>query len=361
MSTAAYTFGSNNRFYLAKGASYSTIRNSSGVASLAGTDACKHASFTPVASRERIAAADIEATAFAGFIDQTRQGRFSGTASVAMALRGGSAAGTAPDCGPLLESALGKVTAGGSTMVYASASQGSVPKYLDESTPVTCEMWGFNPGATRGACAYGGLVNKLTLSAGQSGGQLSADLICYYVLGQDRFSAASTAEKGGLTAWPSEPSTPAYTGSEVNTFSTLVTLDGVAYNARSVSVSCNFNRGYRMDKCAIDGTEFLGYGPYEMEPEFLLDVSLFNLDSNGTDLSTLLGKVSSRTAFDASVVIGTTAGGIYTVALNNLIMPGDKTDVFPTNGDDRQVIELKGLRAQASSTSVRDEISLTIS
>lgn len=352
-----YIFGRNDRLYVAKGVSYSTIRNTGGAASLATADACKHKTFTARANRARLAASDKEATAFLGYIDRTRKGRFSGTASIATPLFSSSGAGVEPDYGPVLESAFGKATiAVGASVTYGPALTGTIAKYMDETAPVTCELWGMNA-ALRGVCAYGALVNRLKLSGGQDSAELTADFITYYTLAQDRFANAETGEKGGLTTWPAEPGTQTYTGSEMTGFTTLLTIDGVAYNPRNWGVDINFNRAYRMDRCAIDGSEYYPSEPYEMMPEVTFTASLWSTDAAA--MTTLLGKIANRVTVDASVVVGSLAGGIYTIPLNNLIKPDGDNDPVHSDGDDRKSIDLT-LRAQATSTSVRDEVSLIL-
>jgi hypothetical protein len=347
----AYIYDRNGRFYCTKSTLYSEINNTANVATISATDACKHGNFTARPKRDRIQYSDKEATAFLGHMDQTRQGRFSGTASVTMPLFGASGTGVAPDHACILESAFGKATA----QVYTADS---VTRYLNETTPVTCELWGFNT-ALRGVCAYGALVNRLRISAGGDNAELSADFICYCVLAQDRFAAAITPEKGDISAWPDEPATQTYTGSQITGFTSAATvLDGHAYTLRNVAITMNMNRAYRMDKCAIDGTEYFPSEPYELMPEFLLDISIWNTDS--ADLSAMLAKLAARTAFDGTIVIGSTAGGIYTFTLKNFYKPGEDTDPVISVGDDnRQAIDLS-LRAQCTAVTARDEISLTI-
>jgi hypothetical protein len=354
----AYLFSRNDRFYCAKQTAFATIRNAGGAASVAAADACKHVSFSADPARTQLNPPDKEVNAFLGFIDRSRAGRFApAAASVVTPLFSGSGAGVAPDNGPIFESALGKETIVAATSVTYGPSG---TKYLDETTPVTCELWGFNTGAKRGKVAFGALVNRLRISAGQDFAEVAADFLCYNVLTQDRFAAAActTAEKGGLTSWPAEPGGQTYTGNSLQGFTGNVVLDGVTYTTvRNVSVTCDMGRQFRADKFDDDGTEYLPTEPMELMPTFTLDIDLWSTDSS--DLTSLLVKIANRTAFDATLTIGATAGGIYTVSLNNLIMP-DGREAASSDGDDRKVISLTGLRAQCTSTSVRDECTIAI-
>jgi hypothetical protein len=354
-----YIYGRNDRVYVAKATTFSTIRNTTGTASLAATDAVKHKTLTARVMRNRIAASDKEATAYLGYIDRTRRGRYSGSASLTMPLFSGPSAGVEPDHGCILESAFGKKTiSAGVSVTYAADASATILKYLNETTPVTCELWGLNA-ALRGVVSYGALVNRLRITGGQDSAELSADFVSYYTLAQDRFANAIAAEKGGITAWPTEPATQTYTGSEMTGFTGHIVLDGITYTAlRNFTLTANLNRGYRMDKFTDDGSEYFPYGPFEMMPEFTLDVSLWSNDSS--DLTALLQKIANRTSVDATLVIGATAGGIYTIPLNNLIKPDGDEDPVSSDGDDRKSIDSTGLRAQATSTSVRDEVSLVI-
>jgi hypothetical protein len=349
-------FSRNDRLYIKKQAAYATVTNTAGAADVAATDACKHKSISAVPARTRLQAPDKEATAFVGYIDRSIAGRFAPAAtSIVTPLFSAGAAGVQPDNGAILESALGKATiSAGVSVTYGPSGT----KYLDETTPVGCEAWLFNTGAKRGKLSFGSIVNRWTITAAQDYAEFSADFLAYNVLTQDRFAAASTAEKGGLTAWPTEPATQTYIGSALTGFTMTLTLDGILYtNVRSLSITGNMNRQFRADKCAVDGSEFLPSDLFEMEPEFLLNFSLFS--NTSTDLDALLAKIAARTAFDATAVIGNTAGGTYTIPLNNLIMPNAQ-EAMHEDGDDRKVVTVSGLRAQATSTSVRDECSIVL-
>lgn len=353
-----YVYGRNDRFYLARSTSYSTLRNSGGAASVAAGDACHHKNFSVRPNRGRLAASDKESAAFVGYIDRTRQGRFSATASVSLPLYSASAAGVESDHGPILESAFGKRTIVADTSVtYGAAATGSNIKYLDEATPIVCEAWGFNPVGVRGMALAGGLVNRLRISGGQNDVALDADLIAYYAISQDRFPNAITAEKMGISAWPSEPGSQTYTGSEETGFITSLSIGGVDFTdlLRSWAITMNMNRAYRMDTCAVDGSEFFGNNPYEGMAEIMVDLSLWNCDAS--KLTTVLNRATNRTSQDAILQLGATAGGINTFNLNNLIKPEDDEPVTE-DADDRSAVNLSGLRAQATSTSVRDEITL---
>jgi hypothetical protein len=353
----SFLYERNKRLYVAKqtAGAFSTIRNTAGAADVAAADACKHRSFTAEPTRTRLAAPDVESTAFLGYIDRTIAGRFGAApASTVTSLFSATGAGVQPDIGPILESAFGKVTiAAGVSATYGPAGV----KYLDEASPITCELWEFVTGAKRGKVAFGALVNRFVIAAGQDYADLTADYLCFNVLTQDRFPAASTSEKGGLTAWPTEPS-QTYTGSPLTGFTMTLTLDGIVYTTvRSVSVTGSMGRQFRADKTAVDGSEYLPTEPFEMMPEFTLDFSVHSTDAS--DLSALIAKIAARTQFDASLVIGNAAGGTYTIPLNNLISPEGREAVHG-GGDDRAAVTVSGLRAQATSTSVRDECTVVL-
>lgn len=346
----AYLYGRLDRFYCAKQVNYHTIRHNAGAASLAAADACRHVSFSATPSRGRIGASDKESGAALVYIDRTRAGRMSGTASVSMPLFSGSGAGVAPDCGPILESAFGQeAIAAGVSVTYSRLPSGLV----------TCELWGFNAEGVRGVCAYGSLVNRLVISGGQDSANLSAEFLSYYVLGQDRYGNASAAEKGGLTSWPTEPASQTYTGTELTGFTGVFTIDGTTYTTlRDFTITMNMNRDYDRMRYTNDGTEFFPQNPFELTPEITLDFSMWSTDA--ASLDTLLGKIAARTAVDATIVIGATAGGIFTFSLNNLIVPDDREGFTHEDGDDRKVINVSGLRAQATNTASVDEIGLVI-
>lgn len=346
----AYLYGRNDYFFLAKQADYKTIRHTDGTASLAAADACRHRSFTATPNRNRINPTYKEAGSAQVFIEQSRAGRISGAASVTMPLFSGSGAGVQPDCGPIFESAFGAVAeSAGVSVTYTRAAQ--------NAALVPLELWGFNSAGKRGVCAFGSIVNRLVLSGGQDTADLSADFICYAALGQDRWASALLAEKGGLTAWPAMPATQTYTGSEMAGFTCRLTLDGTAYlTLRDWTVTMNPNRQYDVNHCNVDGTEYFPQVPFQGMPEYLLSFSTWSTDA--ATLDTLLGKIVARTGFDATLVIGATAGGTFTLPLNNLVLPPEISgDGFShEDGDDRKAIVVPTLRCQATSTAAIDEI-----
>jgi hypothetical protein len=201
------------------------------------------------------------------------------------------------------------------------------------------------------------LPNRFSLSVGQESAGLSVDFIGYYALSKDRYDNASTAEKGGLSAFPSEPGSQTYTGSELTSFVSSFTINGVDQTSifRNANINGNLSRAYRMDKFGTSGAEYFPADPYEMMPEWLVDVTFHSCDA--ASLTTLLKKVANREAVDASLVIGNTAGGINTIALNNLIIPDGDDEPVHEDGDDRKTVTIRGLRCQATNTSSRDEIS----
>lgn len=350
----ANVYGRNDLFFCAKQTAYDAIRNTEGAASLAAADACRHSSLSITPIRSRLQPTDKESTNGLAYIDRSRAGRMSATASLSLPLQSSSGATAPPDCGPILESAFGKETIGATTVTYGPDGT----QYMSPTSPVTCELWGMNSAGVRGACAYGALVNRLQISGGQDSVNLSADFVCRYAITQDRFTNASSSEKGGLTAWPSVPASQTYTGSELNGFTGVFTADATTYNLRNFTITMNMNRAYDVNHFAADGSEFFPIAPFELIPEILLDFSIWS--TTDAALTTLLGKLANRTAFDVTIQVGSVAGGIYTFSLNNLIIPdGANGDGYRhEDGDDRKAISISGLRAQATNASTRDEIVL---
>jgi hypothetical protein len=351
----AWIYGRDDRLYLAKATDYKTIRNTAGAASVAAADACLHQSFTGNRSPNYLQPPDKESTATIGYKDRAIPGRFNAApASIVTPMFVASGAGAQPDNSILFESAFGKVTTAG-TVTYGPHGT----KYVNEADPVSVEAWGFNTGPKRGRVAVG-IVNRLVISAGADFATVSADLLAYAYLTQDRFLAAATAEKMGISAWPTEPATQTYTGSEMTGFTGLCTLAGHTFDTvRNFTLTCNFARQFRPGKFTNDGSEYFPSEIVEGQPEFTLDIDLWS-ESGNANLDDVVAKIAARTAFDGSVVLGATAGGIYTFALNNLIIP-DGHEAEHNDGDDRKVVSIRGLRAQITAAGTRDECSCVIS
>lgn len=351
----AWIYGRDERLYLAKATDYKTIRNTTGAASVAATDACLHTAFSASRAASYLQPPDKESTATIGYKDRAIPGKLNASpASIGTPMFTASGAGVQPDNGILFESAFGKVTiSAGVSVTYGPDGT----RYLNETTPVAVEAWQFVTGGKRQKAVVG-VVNQLVIQGAQDFVSVQAELLCFNVLTQDRFAASSTAEKMGLTAWPTEPASQTYTGAEMMGFTGVMTLDGDAYTTvRNFTLTYNFNRQFRSGKFANDGTEFLPSDIYEGQPEFTLDVDLWSEASNA-DLDALVAKIAARTSFDGSVEFGTVAGGTYLFSLNDLIVP-DGHEIDHADGDDRKVVSIRGLRAQITPGS-RNEGNLVI-
>lgn len=343
-----YLYGRDDLFFLRKQTDYAAIGHNEGVALIAGTDACRHSSLKITPIRPRLAPSYKEDGSARVYIDNTRPGKMSGTAALSLPLFSSTGAGVEADCGLIWEAAFGqKSISNGVSVTYSRLPTGMVP----------VELWGFNLAGLRGAVAYGSILNRLTLTAGEERTALSTDWICRYALTQDRFPNASTAEKAGLTAWPNVP-TPTYTGDEILGFTGSFLADGQAFNLRNFTITMNWNRQYDTNHFANDGSEYLSINPFERKPEILLDFSVWSTDD--ANLTTLLGKIANRTPIPAVIAIGATAGSTYTFTLHDLIIPEGSGGEGWTHDDpeDRKAITVTGLRAQATNTSTYDEISL---
>lgn len=339
-----YSLSRTGRMYVAKQTVPTEIRNTSGTASLAAADACKHKTFDITIDPGRIPAFDKEDTADLGWVDRSRPGgKKPASFTCSMGLRGGAAADAEPDCGALLECLFGAKAINTGVSVVYSLNPSNVGQ--------ACEIWGFDvPSAVTQWCAFGCIPNTATFELGPVNPSVTFGGPAYWGLSNDQFAAASTEEKGGLTTFPTEPSTQTYTGNPVSVAGSITVNTVTHTDIRNVKIGLDMGRAYDPD---IFGAVY-GTAPYEDVPTITLDFTIKSSDLSS--LVTLRQNMLAYTDMDATVVIGGVAGAIYTFALKRLRFP------FVAKIDESQrlkALTVTGCRAQMNASGARDEITLT--
>jgi len=114
---------------------------------------------------------------------------------------------------------------------------------------VPLELWHFvDPATAEQKVAVGAIPSEVQLSFGEDFLRLSASGESAWVLTSDGFAAASTQERAGLTAFPTEPATPTYNGQAVQGFNGKCFIDGADLGSvKSVEVTFNPGRDYPED------------------------------------------------------------------------------------------------------------------
>jgi hypothetical protein len=202
---------------------------------------------------------------------------------------------------------------------------------------------------------YGGVIQNWSISVGGNGSvRITFDGMFFYVLESDNFASEDTVGKGGLTAFPTEPNSPALAGNIIPAFAASITFGGSAVaEFRSATIKGTTGRELRMD----------GVGPY---PDVSISqgrrkVSLSSLkfaDSDGAALITVKNAGRSKSPLDMVSVQGNVAGYILTHTLKQIQFPADAHS-YSENGNSIDV-DFGDAPAHASALANTNEYTLAL-
>lgn len=267
-------------------------------------------------------------------------GRRGANWSVEIPLMSSSGAGVAPDSGPLWEAIFGKA----GTVV---ASTSVTYDFADVVAGLALWLFSDPSGAdTHDRVVGGGVVNEFEIRPNLADiATMRVSGAGVYIVNKPNFASLDTGAKCGLTAWPTEPASPAYTGSEMPGDYGSITINSVAdFKLQDWTIRGTLGRslrhafGNRYPSVPIQGNRVI-----------TLDASLFL--ENTSDVSALRHLAYSKASFDATIVIGDTAAGILTFTCNDMQMPAEEV----SDTDAEQILSLNGMTMAATSASVTDE------
>lgn len=273
------------------------------------------------------------------------KGRKAATWSMKCAARGNGAAGTAPDVGPFFQALFGQAP----TIVAST----SVTYTLADLSP-SLSIYSFRkPSTVTQQVALGAVVDTFQTTFGPDTAYWEFGGTALWGLSTDEFSTADTTAKGGLSSFPSQPSSPVTNGSMIVGFLGSITIDGVTYTTsanggvRSASLSYKANRDIPND---IIGSGY-GSSPAQDRRDITGTIDLYDDDSSA--LSALKVKAINATSINMVFVMGNVAGNIMTVNLNNC-------QLTPATYDDgqRKYAAKFNFKAHASGLGTLDSITI---
>jgi hypothetical protein len=325
------------RIYVQTESTFGVAPNSSGTATLAGGDYMRHTKATLLPKQEIIPSSDktgsISATVGAN-------GARSGTWSLDFEARPSGAAGTAPDCDPLLQAAFGAAP----TVVSSTSVQYNLANAIKSFTMYRYRQ----PSTINQYYGVGCVVREMQFQFAQNANcKFVMSGTSLFVPDSKNFSALDSTGKGGLTTMPSEPGSPTYAGSPVNGLSGSATIDGnTDILVRSATI--------RMQTAIEIPNDRLFGGQYGSAPErdilgVFLDMSIF--DDDGSSVTALYTKALAGTPIDISFVAGSVAGSRIQFFLNDCQLPMPEADDSPR----KWAQNLNNIRAYASSSTALDE------
>lgn len=240
-------------------------------------------------------------------------GRVSASFSGEVPLMPSGAAGTAPNCNPILAN----IFNGTATLV---SSTSATYNFVDGvSNPLTLAHFNEASSSHQQQFLHSGIIETFTINLGGGGYvTLSFDGKGLACLEKDYFSSEETTAKGGLTTFPAEPSSPALAGNQLGAFTASVTFGGTA-TAEFVSAQLKGNTGRSI---RFDGVGRYATGVVQGRRGVALG-SLKFADSDGAGLAAVKNAAATKTAMDVIIVQGSTAGYIMTHTLKSVQFGGD--------------------------------------
>lgn len=268
-------------------------------------------------------------------------GKKSGSWSTTVEMAGSGAAGTAPDIDAFLQAAFGKA---------GSVSAGVSVTYAIEDASPSLSIYNYrDPSTAEHLVALGSVVAQTRFNITQEQATVEFSGPCRFVSPSEGFAGLDTTAKGGLSAFPSRPASPAYAGTMALGIYGSATLDGNAYTTvRSLSINCDWGRSL------IDNVLF--NGAYSGAPQQLVRTITADFELTDEDtvaIESLKAKARAKTGMDLVFVVGATAGNIWTITLNDCQLSNpDYDDSQPSWG-----VRFTAT-AHATNETAKDEISL---
>jgi hypothetical protein len=338
----ADVFDRYQRCYPQIQSTFDAIPNTGGMATVGNGDCCL---ITDLKTEPK--QAEIKRPDKTGSVDSVmaQGGRRIASLTASLSAAGNGTAGTPPDCKNFLQAIFGAagVVVASTSVTWSLADTLyylAVYNFMATIANAT-QMCAFNTLLQKMEATFGGDVPTLTFS-GESG----------WVYDNDQAADVGTnsSAKGGLTAFPAEPSAPVVNGTHPPGFKVQATIDGNVYtNILSGKVALSVMR----ELLKIGNTEFAGAGA-PGDREVTLDFSM--TDNDSAQLRTLKQKAISRTPVNATFAIGTIAGNRWVHQLNNIIVP---KPVYGASGT-RRTVSFTGAVAYPSAINARDQYTLAI-
>jgi hypothetical protein len=308
-----YVFDRNERMYLQVegSAAWGTVLNTSGTATVAGSNYCRHISLELNPNQTIATRRDKTGTRS---IPQGTASREDGNWKCQLSLAGNGAAGVKPDADPFLQAIFGKAP----TIVATT----SVTYSLADSIP-SLDIWSFRTdslgtGNPNQRVGVGSIVETATwsMSADQEIAEWSLEGVSKLVLDSFGFAARTTAGdtegKSGLTAFPAEPGSPVSNGNAAQGFYGSLTLDSQVLTTIK-SATIKVETGNKFSK--VFGSKFPGC-PIGAVRKVTFACDLYD----GSDAATkdIYARAFDKNPITGTVVLGNQPGNTHTFTITGL-------------------------------------------
>lgn len=257
-------------------------------------------------------------------------------------LRPSGTAGTAPDLGPLFKAALGGETVTASTRVRYTCTNDvrsvAVAVY-DKPTSMDQEI------------AFGVAPTQLRIDLDGQYPILTADCVAKKALRKDSFSTTATEGKGGLGAFPAEPSSPTYSGIPPRRGDGSIVIDGRTFcDIRQLSFVLETGRA--ADQPGYCGGGLIA-GILARKRVARID-RLVMVDDDTADMAAIKAAAESATPITILINLGTVAGRKCIIRMRNCVLPQATYD----RTGDKRLVTFANITAAATGTTLNDELEI---
>lgn len=335
----AFALSRNEQVFLQNQPTFGTIPNASGAATVAVANYCPIVKVNP-----QVKIDVIQSLWKTGTRDQVPpvRGRSSSTWSLDTHLTS-AGAGVVPALDPLNVALFGQAA----TIVASTSAEYTLSDSIDQFC-----LWSFRtPSTVQQRVAHGCIVQKAQFKIGQNIADFSASGQGTWVLDSDSFSAATTTEKGGLTAFPVQPTGTLPTNMGIVAgFTGSISAGGtVLATLRSLTVDIDTGNVIIVD-------QFGSYYPTSTEGDWRKVMLSFDLYED--DSAVMKALYAASLSFGGLVVDATV--GTVTGNKHNLHCPNVQILNPELSEERRYTRSFKDCEAYPSALGVLDKIAYTI-
>lgn len=253
--------------------------------------------------------------------------------------------------------ATGAGAGSGGTLSRAKVSYG----FVDDIAYFT--GWSFRTAATLDQrCAHTALVSEMTFNLNQDIATWTASGDCVWVLRSTDFANCDADQRGGLSAFPTEPATPVTTGSAIPGFTGRFVAGastaalGFSTAAKLFTTIRNVTIKVQTGNKLVTDT-FGSYYPTTPEGDNRKVMLSFNIyDDDSTEVQNLKSWGDHKTPVDFIINIGTEPGNTFVHILKNVYLAAHVLG----DGQIRYDASYADSQATATSLAVRDEYTLVV-
>lgn len=264
-----------------------------------------------------------------------------GSASFQMGyeMSGSGTAGTVADDHVLMENLFGSttVTAGTSVLYTPDDVESSFTLYNFDKPTGNDQQVLIGGSVFSGVFRIGGAIPFIELSGGGK-----------WCLMKSQFAALTAEQKGGLSSFPAEPSSPAIVGFPPRGRTGSITIAGQTFN-NFQATDINFSTGVSLGPPLFNSAT-----PSEPRRQRrVVTCGDFSIeDDGGSNWNTLCANIPTNTPITIVIVIGTIAGNIHTFTLNNAVLP---QPTFDRSGSAR-VFRFSGIQMAPTSATAKNPL-----